>query len=82
MGAPKGVPHETRSAESCGELTDRQQDILELLSEGYTLQEIGAKLLVTRETVKSHVRIIYRALGARNAANAVAIAIFRGYLEG
>lgn len=59
----------------------RELDVLALVAEGQTNAEIGARLHVASETVKSHVQAILEKLGARNRAHAVAIAIRRGLLE-
>ncbi len=53
-------------------LTRREQVILSNLSEDVTLEQIATKLFVTRNTVKSQVRSVYRKLGVSNRADAVA----------
>ena len=53
-------------------LTKRELVVLGNLSEGVTLEEIAAKLFVTRNTVKSQVRSLYRKLGVSTRADAVA----------
>ena len=44
-------------------LTPRENQILELIGAGYSNQEIGDRLFITRETVRWHVRAIYSKLG-------------------
>ena len=53
-------------------LTRRELVVLGNLSEGVTLEEIASKLFVTRNTVKSQVRSLYRKLGVSTRADAVA----------
>jgi LuxR family transcriptional regulator, transcriptional regulator of spore coat protein len=53
-------------------LTRRELVVLEHLSEDVTLEEIAATLWVTRNTVKSQVRSLYRKLGVSTRADAVA----------
>jgi LuxR family maltose regulon positive regulatory protein len=53
-------------------LTDREQEVLELLAAGLTNREIAEKLIISPETVKKHTRNIYRKLGASNRTQAVA----------
>jgi DNA-binding NarL/FixJ family response regulator len=53
---------------------------LALAAEGLTNGEIGEKLHVTEDTVKAHLRRIYRKLDARDRAHAVHIACHRGLL--
>ncbi|AEG42876.1 LuxR C-terminal-related transcriptional regulator [Isoptericola variabilis] len=53
-------------------LTRREQVVLSNLSEDVTLEQIASKLFVTRNTVKSQVRSVYRKLGVSSRAEAVA----------
>lgn len=55
-------------------LTKRETQILDQLTQGLTLQEIGQTFDVSVNTVKTHVRNIYNKLGAINRADAVFIA--------
>ena len=55
-------------------LTRRERVILSNLDEDVTLEEIATKLFVTRNTVKSQVRSVYRKLGVSTRADAVACA--------
>src|SRR5436309_2984758 len=51
-------------------LSDRQLQVLKLLSEGLSYEEIGARLYITANTVKFHVRSIFLRLGVRNRVSA------------
>jgi PAS domain S-box-containing protein len=62
-------------------LTPRQLQILHLLAEGASTDQIAAKLHLSRETVRNHIRNILRALGAHSRLQAVAIAHRRGLLD-
>jgi LuxR family transcriptional regulator, transcriptional regulator of spore coat protein len=53
-------------------LTRRERVILSNLDEDTTLDEIAARLWVSRNTVKSQVRSVYRKLGVSTRADAVA----------
>ncbi len=53
-------------------LSPRQQQVLELMAEGMTNNEIGDELGVTERTVKAYAQELYDKLGARNRAGAVA----------
>lgn len=61
-------------------LTERELEVLALVAEGCTSKEIGQRLFVAEETVKSHISNVLGRLGAHNRAHAVAIAIRRGIL--
>lgn len=52
-------------------LTERETVILTHLDEDTTLDEIASRLFVTRNTVKSQVRSVYRKLGVSTRAEAV-----------
>lgn len=56
------------------ELSDREIQVLTLVASGGTRDEISRQLGMAPGTVASHMSRIYRALGARNAAHAVALA--------
>ena len=68
-----------RAASRGRELTPREREVLALMSHGLGNSEIGQRLFVAEETVKTHTRKILAKLGARNRAHAVALA-FRGGL--
>ena len=53
-------------------LTPREEEILTLLSKGFVSKEIAAKLGVTYETVRDHLRHIYEKLHVHSRGEAVA----------
>jgi DNA-binding NarL/FixJ family response regulator len=55
-------------------LTARQEEILSLIGEGRSDQEIGRILHLTEATVRSHVHRVVQRLGLKNRAQAVAYA--------
>lgn len=61
-------------------LSSRELQVLMLVAAGGTRDEISARLDISPGTVASHMTRIYRALGARNAAHAVALAYGSGVL--
>ena len=64
------VGREPRGA-AMTDLTTRQREVLALLRQGCTTREIAAALEVAVPTVKSHLRALYRQLGASNRVEAV-----------
>jgi len=52
-------------------LTRREKVVLAELDEHTTLEEIANRLFVTRNTVKSQVRSVYKKLGVSTRADAV-----------
>jgi DNA-binding NarL/FixJ family response regulator len=59
-------------------LTQRESEVLALMVAGLSNRAIAAKLVVGDETVKSHVRGIYRKLDVNDRAAAVATALREG----
>jgi len=57
-----------------GRLTDRQQQVLELLSRGLQNKQIARELTLSEHTVKIHVTAILDALGVSNRTQAVVAA--------
>ena len=53
-------------------LSDREMEVLRHLADGLTNAEIGQALVLSVNTVKTHVGNIYGKLGARNRAQAIA----------
>ena len=53
-------------------LTERELEVLGLLASGRTNREIASDLFITVGTVKAHTANIYRKLGARHRAEALA----------
>lgn len=56
------------------ELTARERDVLSLIVEGSTNQEIARRLVIAPDTVKSHVKQILRKFGVTNRAQVIACA--------
>jgi len=54
-------------------LTEREWQVLNLLADGRRTSEIAAELVVSVETVRSHVKSIMRRLGVHSRAAAVAL---------
>ena len=59
-------------------LTQRESEVLALIVSGRSNRAIAAKLTVSEETVKTHVRGIYRKLDVTDRAGAVAAALREG----
>ena len=61
-------------------LTPRQSDVLLLLAQGATTDQIATELHIARETVRNHVRAVLAALGAHSRVEAIAAARAAGLL--
>jgi LuxR family transcriptional regulator, maltose regulon positive regulatory protein len=62
------------------EVSHSERRVLRLMSTQLTVREIGAELYLSRNTVHSHTRSIYRKLGVTSRADAVSRARERGLL--
>ena len=62
-------------------LTARQFEVLSLLAEGLSTEEIARRLVVATETVRNHIRAVLRELGVTTRLAAVAEAYRRGLLH-
>ncbi|MER3452403.1 MAG: DNA-binding response regulator [Acidimicrobiia bacterium] len=65
-------------AQPSSPLSEREQQVLQLLADGRTNKEIAAELYVSEATVKTHVENILRKLGVSDRTQAVAEAFRRG----
>ncbi len=57
------------------ELTDREWEVLDLLTSGNGTEDIARTLVLSTETVRSHLKSVYRKLGVRSREEAVAAAV-------
>lgn len=62
-------------------LTRRELDVLELLAEGFQHEEIGRRLGISSETVRTHLRKASDRLGAATRTQAVATALRLGLIQ-
>jgi DNA-binding NarL/FixJ family response regulator len=63
-------------------LTAREYEVLLLVADGRTAEQIGHRLGIAADTVRTHVCHILRKLNARDRAHAVAVAFRRSLLPG
>jgi two-component system, NarL family, nitrate/nitrite response regulator NarL len=82
--AQAGLAREIQERERTGgppQLTDREQQVLDLVAQGHSAPEIGRRIHLSTTTVKSHLHSLYEKLGVSDRAAAVAEAMRRGLLE-
>ena len=66
---------------STGVLTDREEQVLSLVSQGLTNRQVGEQLFISAKTVSVHMSNVLDKLGASGRAEAVAVAHRRGLLH-
>ena len=63
------------------DLTPRQKQVLQLLAQGRSTEQIAADLHLTTETVRNHVRHVLKGLGAHSRLEAVVVARRQGLVR-
>ncbi|MCB2175925.1 MAG: response regulator transcription factor [Actinomycetales bacterium] len=59
-------------------LTQRESEVLDLLVAGHSNRSVAATLVVSEDTVKTHIRSLYRKLDVQDRAGAIAVALREG----
>ena len=62
-------------------MSPRQLDVLRLLVQAKSTDEIAAELQLARETVRNYIRSLLKALGARSRLEATLIALRDGLVD-
>jgi len=72
-----GGPLDEDPAAPHPELTPRQTEVLRLLQQGRSTKQIADELHLSTETVRNHIRNLFRALGVNSRLEAVAAVYHR-----
>ena len=78
---PALMPAFLAGKDSTDMLTTREREILQLLADGLSNADVAARLFISAETVKSHVRHILTTLEADTRTHAVAIALREAIID-
>ena len=62
-------------------LSEREVEILKRVAAGWSNKVIAAQLLISEDTVKTHMKSVLEKLGARDRTHAVTIALRRGVFD-
>jgi two-component system nitrate/nitrite response regulator NarL len=73
--APEQRPDKRRGTRTL--LTDRERDIIQLVSEGLLNKEVGRRLDLSEGTIKVHLHRIYRTLAINNRTALAVSTVFR-----
>jgi DNA-binding NarL/FixJ family response regulator len=74
MNANTGSKRDEPSMKDVYELSDRENEVLLLLIDGYKYQAIGEKLFISTHTVRRHIANIYHKLHVTSRAQAIKLA--------
>ena len=69
-----GIVAQRGDHEAVASITPREREVLTLVATGAGSDQIAARLTISTETVRSHIKNALGKLGARNRAHAVAVA--------
>jgi PAS domain S-box-containing protein len=73
---------EAARAAQLGELTPREREVLALVALGHTSAQIAEQLVISSETVRTHVQHAMAKTGARTRAQLVAMVLTDRHIEG
>ena len=79
-GGAENIPSPSLLRKPGWDLTNREIEVLRLVSDGLANRVIGNSLFISVQTVKSHLEHILAKLGASSRTHAVAIGIRRGLI--
>jgi len=68
-------------SDSYDQLTDREKEVLKLIAEGYTTQEIANSLVISPKTVEGHRTSLMAKLDLHNRIDVVKYALRRGLID-
>ncbi len=69
------------NAEIISELSEREKEVIKLITQEYTAQEIAKKLFISQHTVNTHRKNLLSKLDVKNVAGLVKYAIKNGLVE-
>ena len=62
-------------------LSKREREIMDLLAKGLTGEQVAAQLVLSPETIKTHIRNAMNKLEANTRVHAIAIALREGFIS-
>lgn len=79
LAADEPVPEHHLGVRDAAGLTTREEEVVALIAQGFSNQEIIEKLVLSINTLKSHIRSAYAKMGVQSRAQAVSWAIQHGF---
>ena len=78
---PAAIGELLKERHPADQLTEREFDVLRLLTKGHSNREIGAELAIAENTVRIHVARVLQKLGVEDRTQAVIVAFQRGIVH-
>lgn len=78
---PKGVAARLEENKTRAHLTRREEEILDLLGKGLGNRELGQVLGISEDTIKTHLKSLFRKLDVSDRAEAVREGLRRGFIH-
>lgn len=79
---PRGVAARLSENQTGARLTRREDEILDLLGKGLGNRELGQVLGISEDTIKTHLKSLFRKLDVSDRAEAVREGLRRGFIHG
>jgi len=70
-----------RATQTQKSLSKREREIMDLLAQGLTGEQVAARLFLSPETIKTHIRNAMNKLEANTRVHAIAIALREGFIS-
>lgn len=77
----RNIGKRTKPVQPTSELTRREQEIIALICQQFTADEIGEKLFISTKTVNGHKANLFQKTGSRNTAGLVMYAVKNGLVK-
>jgi DNA-binding NarL/FixJ family response regulator len=77
----EATPAESKAADPYEQLSSREREILKLVAEGHTNQEIADQLVLSVKTIQAHRAHVMEKLGLRDVTHLVRYAVGRGLVD-
>lgn len=82
LPTPPGSAQVAREQQLANLLSKREQEVLLYLERGSTINDVAEQLVLSENTVKTHLRRIYEKLDVHNHRDAISVARLTGVLHG
>jgi len=79
--SPEHTPAPENKTEAANPLTARENEVLNLIAKGYSYDEIASAFDLSTNTIRTHIRNIYRKLAVTSRSEAIFEAAHLGFID-